>query len=576
MRRLIFFCLAPLLYYPLAAQVSDTCLQLLPQHLVVIGSSTAAGVGPAELDSAWVWRYRRSLQGLHPRYRVTNLALGGYQTYHLMPDGYEPRAGAPPPDPQRNITRALALKPHAVIVNLPSNDASAGVDAATQMQNFRLMARLAAEKGVPLWICTPQPREFGPAEVAIQLALLDSIQAEFPVHFIDFWQTFADAEGLPRRRYDSGDGIHLNDAGHQILWQRVLAAEIPRHSFRPEKQPHYVLGLADRDRYCSVSADQLSLRWVNLGQEAPVHLHLRWQQGEQQVLQRLALQQPTCEVGQRDVFHALPSGGTWQGQAWVVDQQGRPASDTLRWRDRLNAVAALPPQKDSVQAGQAIDLQANAEGSLHWYADSTLAQVVGEGSSLALKAPERDTAFWMSQWQGPLLRHKELRSPDRYDRDFPGLMFDLVARRALTLDSLALPINGTGLSHLRVWYRRGPHREAVNRPAAWLRWDSLSVVIDTGHTWLALPAKDLEAGDTLAVYVQALTPGHRLGFGAPSDPRDLHYRALILRPISSLRTPFGADFYPRQANLRLRYHFTDGQCPSLPSPYHLHVLSPQP
>lgn len=206
-------------------------ISLSTQHcpIVVIGSSTAAGTGATTPDSAWVNRYRNSVYQRDTRYPVTNLAMGGYTTYHLLPTGNPLAAGVGITiDTARNITKALSLNPEAVIINLPSNDAANLFAVADQLHNFRLMQQAAAAQGVQVWVCTTQPRNFtDPNQIAMQLAARDSITAYFGSHSIDFWSPVADASGYIDAQYNSGDGVHLNDAGHRLLEQQVLAKSIP-------------------------------------------------------------------------------------------------------------------------------------------------------------------------------------------------------------------------------------------------------------------------------------------------------------------------------------------------------------
>ena len=43
---------------------------------------------------------------------------------------------------------------------------------------------------------------------------------------VDFWTELALPGATIDPRYDSGDGIHLNDAGHRILFERMAAKGI--------------------------------------------------------------------------------------------------------------------------------------------------------------------------------------------------------------------------------------------------------------------------------------------------------------------------------------------------------------
>lgn len=198
-----------------------------PLLVVVLGSSTAEGTGPTHRDSTWVHRFRRYLESVDPRFDVLNLARGGYTTYHLMPAGTaapEPIRGAP--DPARNIEAALARDPVAIVVNLPSNDATSGVDAATQLANFATIAARAEAAGVPVWFTTTQPRDLDDGQVAVQTAVRDGILERYGDRAIDFWTGFADAAGDQDDRWDSGDHVHYNDAAHRIFAARVAEAGV--------------------------------------------------------------------------------------------------------------------------------------------------------------------------------------------------------------------------------------------------------------------------------------------------------------------------------------------------------------
>lgn len=196
-------------------------------HVVILGSSTAEGTGPRDPANAWVNRYRRDLRDADPAARVTNLARGGYTTYQIQPDGFVPPLGRPAPDPERNITAAVRLHPDAIVINLPSNDATLGCGAGEQLANYDRVLAVAAEAGVPVWVATTQPRNLEPAGRAIQTAMRDSTFARFGKHALDFWSGFAAPDGTIAPEYDCGDGIHLNDAAHGILCERVVAADIP-------------------------------------------------------------------------------------------------------------------------------------------------------------------------------------------------------------------------------------------------------------------------------------------------------------------------------------------------------------
>ncbi len=196
--------------------------------IVVLGSSTAAGTGASQPDSAWVNKYRAEIYQNDTRYPIINLGVGGYTTYHILP------TGTPIPDgvnvtinPERNVTKALTYDPAAIIINMPSNDAANNFPLEDQMANFQLIVETAAAGGAISYVCTTQPRNFtNPGQITLQEAVRDAIFDMYGEFAIDFWNGVATDEGTIMPSLDSGDGIHLNDMGHDILYSRVIDKQL--------------------------------------------------------------------------------------------------------------------------------------------------------------------------------------------------------------------------------------------------------------------------------------------------------------------------------------------------------------
>lgn len=214
---------------------SDNVFSIIPDddnvfRIVVLGSSTAAGTGPSNPENAWVWKYRNYLEQMDSRYEVTNLAQGGFCTYNILPTGSTIPSGVNQTiNTEKNITKALSLDPDGIIINMPSNDAAYGYPVADQLANYNLVLNDANAQQVPVWVTTPQPRNFGTNtnNLQIQLDMLTATNNTFGNTVIDFWTGFPVANNngiLPQ--YDAGDGIHMNDAAHQILFDRVIGKDI--------------------------------------------------------------------------------------------------------------------------------------------------------------------------------------------------------------------------------------------------------------------------------------------------------------------------------------------------------------
>jgi lysophospholipase L1-like esterase len=196
-------------------------------RIVVLGSSTAAGTGVSRPESAWVNLYASLLREEGRQVEVVNLAVGGYTTYEVMPVESVPPSGRPAPSKGHTISDALAFRPCAIVVNLPSNDAARGIPIREQLANYDTLLQRAAEAGVPVWIATPQPRNMADSLRQWQMTMRDSVLHRLGDYSIDFWSGIASASGEILPAFDSGDGIHLNDRAHRMLADRVIQKQIP-------------------------------------------------------------------------------------------------------------------------------------------------------------------------------------------------------------------------------------------------------------------------------------------------------------------------------------------------------------
>ncbi len=209
-------------------------VSLAQKSIVVLGSSTAYGTGATTYDSAWVGRLqlefrKNTADGVDTT--ITNLAMGAYVTYQVMPTGFVPPANRPATDEARNVTKALSLSPDIVIINLPSNDIAYGYSKAEVMNNFRTLFQTVttAPGNIKCFITTTQPRNLQDATMRrYQRDLADSIEAAFGKYAINFWDDLSTTDGNYniRPEVDYGDGIHVNNLGHRLLFERVKAKDI--------------------------------------------------------------------------------------------------------------------------------------------------------------------------------------------------------------------------------------------------------------------------------------------------------------------------------------------------------------
>ena len=203
------------------------------KKVTVLGSSTAAGTG-ASPGFGWVDRLRASFNknstdGIDTV--VNNRAVGGYVTYKSLPTNHPIPADRPAPDPNANVTYVLneSQRPDVVIINYPTNDIALNYNPKEMMDNLRVMFQQLNANGIRTFISTTQPRDFdSEAQRLILKQLVDSIQINFGNYAINFWDDLVSNDGLNKIRPEvsANDGVHVNDLGHQLLFERVQAKNI--------------------------------------------------------------------------------------------------------------------------------------------------------------------------------------------------------------------------------------------------------------------------------------------------------------------------------------------------------------
>jgi len=203
--------------YTLAATVvlffsySTHTISYASEKLVVIGSSTAAGIGASSLETSWVGLFKKWAKE-NRDWNVENLAAPGALTQE-----------ATCTTPHSVTQKAFELGAKYIILSYPSNDAVAGVTPEQSIEHIRSVIQCAAAKGVKIILLSTLPRSgLTPQQRKMITQVDDAIKAEAGGCFIDVKNQLSDASGLnPRLSFSAGDGIHFNDSGHAALFRLV-------------------------------------------------------------------------------------------------------------------------------------------------------------------------------------------------------------------------------------------------------------------------------------------------------------------------------------------------------------------
>jgi len=190
--------------------------------VVILGSSTAAGVGANQLDSAWAYRIQGVVNQNGVKAKFIDLAVAGYTTYQAMPTGNSV-ANRPAPDTKANVTKALSLNPTLVLISFPGNDIANNYTSTEIMHNYSVITQTLEAAGVKYIVFGDQPRDFPSyAQRLREKTMDDSIKAAFTFHVNDFFMPLSTSTYMINPIYSAGDGIHLNDKGQALIMNATL------------------------------------------------------------------------------------------------------------------------------------------------------------------------------------------------------------------------------------------------------------------------------------------------------------------------------------------------------------------
>jgi acyl-CoA thioesterase-1 len=190
-----------------------------PVTWAVIGSSTAAGAGAT--TKSWVAALGDTYAGAGVS--IVNLAEGGTTTYHGLPSSSPLVPNRPAPSLRRNVDAALGYSPTVLLVSYPTNDTAYGYAVSETVGNLSTIRDYARARGVGVIVLSTQPRALSSTQLAQLVQIDEGVSGAASPCFVAVREALAGPDGRLAPAYDSGDGIHPNDAGHALIHSRVVA-----------------------------------------------------------------------------------------------------------------------------------------------------------------------------------------------------------------------------------------------------------------------------------------------------------------------------------------------------------------
>lgn len=584
MKYLILLLFSVLLGFALQAQVIiNPCARATDIHVVVIGSSTAAGTGPTNSANAWVNRYRTYLQSINPNNLVTNLAVGGTTTYHIMPDWFvSPIAGRPAVTPTKNVSQAITLGADAIIVNMPSNDAANGFGTNEQMFNFQTIVSVADSAGIPVWVCTTQPRNgFNATQLSIQTGVRDSVLSFFGSKAIDFWNPFASTGNTLLAAWDSGDGVHMNDTAHAVLNQRVIGAGIPNLVVDTLPYTDHVISsvYVSNPTLCGDSSTRINVILTNIGAANAfansnlVTLRSYDYQTNVFLSQYTAISIYGIDACASDTLFL--NVNTFNGQDLNYHAYINGGNDFDKSNDtsdfmRLKTIGhpSITGMNDTVLTGANAQLLATTGSgdTIVWYDAPSGGNILGYGNQYSINNVTANQTVYPEAVRGPLHFRNSLFTVANTTTDWNGMMFDIVAHNNIIIDSLEIKVNTIGMQNVVCYNRQGSLVGNEMNSAAWTYWglDSVDAINAGDFEIIRMPAVSLNTNDTLGVYVHMQNGSSQLSYLNSSATTYSNNEVSVLNGTGVTHT-FGTTYSPRNWSGRVYYHYgfnPQGDCQS--------------
>ena len=556
--RYIFALFLPLFFLNASAQDFTDCLSFKDFKIVVIGSSTAAGTGASVQDSAWVNRYRTNLQNINVGNEVVNLALGGYNTYRLLPTGSVNPTNRPTVDTTRNITAAIAESPDAIIINLPSNDAASGWIAMEQLDNFQTIYEAAHQANIPIWICTTQPRNFSQTQVQVQLQVRDSIFARYGDFALDFWSDAATVTGTLDSLYDSGDGVHLNDLGHRKIFERAVEKMIPQYLFEETVVPDYeVESFKQLEGYtCSDDSIEVELVYSNLGfaQLDSIFVEFDYLNGN---FQSNFLAAELCKLD--TIQFSIPSlvnegSGSINSKVDTIDSNNQ-FSKTFAIIDSPVIDIENEVRFCETDSFLLVPLFAEAD-TFFWYENEMTQTSIEVGPNFQTKLISNDTTFYIEGINGELFYENSLFTTNQFNRDWNGIMFDLVAYEPTIVDGLSINMFSTGSQVIEIFTKIGSIIGVELDAAQWTLFKIDTLQVSTTGEFVKLNNLDLalSTNDTIGVYLQLQDPTADMNYLATSTPEVIQDSVISISNGTGITHNFSETYFPRLFSGEVFYH----------------------
>ena len=272
---------------------------------------------------------------------------------------------------------------------------------------------------------------------------------------------------------------------------------------------------------------------------------------------------------------------TVKGGSFNLKAYSSLSSDDDRSNDSLSASIKLdvPPNKpqpnfDTLCANEPFLFTTNhASGTvLRWYKNKTDLRPIIESNNLIGSGLKKDTTLYVSSVLYSGKRNSSITTINTIGNNCAGgIMFDVIPKRKLTIDSISTIFNAAGLQTVYIYTKRGTYSGSETNASKWKLLDSIKVGPTSIYNFYKFPLKKtitLEKDSVSAIYLQ-----YSAKFSAKTGLTQYSNQDIRIAAGSGLCSKFGGYMTNMVFNGQLFYNYLP-ECESERVPYQVKINSP--
>lgn len=476
--------------------VNEPCLTVSKVKIVVIGADADHDKN-AQGEVFWIERYREYLKSFNTDNEIINLTKKGLNSYNIVPTGSTSPYGRPKADPEYNISKAISLKPDAIIVNLEYDDILENFQTSEQIVNLMLIASEANNNNIPIWINTPKPKTFDTPEYnANHRAVKELIKERFHPFVVKIWDALATETGGIKAEFRTSDQNHINQKGQEVIVSKLVEADIHQYCARRKYKGGKdisIYSLKSPENGQNPASRKFQVTIANSGgeirDEISVGLELINQDNNKKITLNKTINKglEACQFESIEFYVNNLLYGNYKVSAYIAKRIDRnPKNDTTHMILKHFALnKSSKANKGKIQVDNKVELYA----------------INIDGFSSHFNRYNQEEQYAFSNSGGARL----YQIPDIFnEKNTESTTFKILAEKVMEISAFEVAVENPGAKLVEVFYKRNMDEGKDNSLEYWILASSQKIMVEKGQHQIEIPTKDihLDRKDNVGIYIR--------------------------------------------------------------------------